>query len=73
VTGGDTPYLQQQYWPLDQLAGRAIPAIPAAPPATPPPPAVPTEAEEPEDAEEAASFVALLYQKAVAGGLYAEG
>jgi HK97 family phage portal protein len=73
VTGGDTPYLQQQYWPLDQLAGRAIPAIPAAPPATPPPPAVEAEAAETEDAEEAASFVALLYQKAVAGGLYAEG
>lgn len=35
VEGGDTPYLQQQYWPLDQLATRDIPAIPAGPPRPP--------------------------------------
>jgi HK97 family phage portal protein len=31
VLGGDTPYLQQQYWPLAQLATRPVPALPAAP------------------------------------------
>lgn len=35
IPGGDTPYMQQQMWPLNQLANRSIPAIPAAP--TPPP------------------------------------
>jgi len=42
VKGGDTPYLQQQNWPLDQLANRPAPTIPAAPPATPNDPANPT-------------------------------
>jgi HK97 family phage portal protein len=33
VAGGDTPYLQQQYWPLQQLVGREIqPPTPAPPP-----------------------------------------
>jgi HK97 family phage portal protein len=32
VAGGETPYLQQQYWPLNQLAQRDIPPIPSAPP-----------------------------------------
>jgi len=36
--GGQTPYLQQQYWPLSQLAERPIPDGPSA---TPPPPALP--------------------------------
>jgi len=32
VPGGDTPYVQQQYWPLSQLASRPIPTgLPAAP------------------------------------------
>jgi HK97 family phage portal protein len=31
VPGGDTPYLQQQYWPLDQLSTRALPTVPAGP------------------------------------------
>jgi HK97 family phage portal protein len=34
VPGGDTPYLQQQYWPLD--AARAMPAPPAPTPAPDP-------------------------------------
>jgi phage portal protein BeeE len=38
VDGGDTPYLQQQYWPLSQLAKRDIPAIPATPNDPTPPP-----------------------------------
>jgi len=35
VRGGHTPYMQQQYWPLDQLATRPIPELPAAPSAAP--------------------------------------
>lgn len=35
VVGGDVPFLQQQYWPIQQLADREIPAVPAAPPALP--------------------------------------
>jgi HK97 family phage portal protein len=31
VLGGETPYMQQQYWPLSQLATRTIPEIPATP------------------------------------------
>jgi HK97 family phage portal protein len=35
VPGGNTPYVQQQYWPLSQLASRPIPTgLPAAPAAT---------------------------------------
>lgn len=35
VLGGHTPYMQQQYWPLDQLAARTIPELPPAPAAVP--------------------------------------
>jgi HK97 family phage portal protein len=35
VTGGETPYLQQQYWPLDQLVAREIP-VPTGPAASEP-------------------------------------
>jgi HK97 family phage portal protein len=31
VPGGDTPYMQQQYWPLSQLAARPTPSVPASP------------------------------------------
>lgn len=51
VPGGDTPYLQQQYWPLTQLAGRAIPGIPASPDADP----------EPEDESEDMQVRTLTY------------
>lgn len=34
VPGGDTPYMQQQYWPLKQLADRDVPTIPASPDAS---------------------------------------
>jgi HK97 family phage portal protein len=32
VAGGDTPYLQQQYWPLSQLVARELPPTAPAPP-----------------------------------------
>lgn len=36
VPGGDTPYLQQQNWPLSTLAMRDPPTVPATPSPTPP-------------------------------------
>lgn len=67
VDGGDTPILQQQYWPIDQLAQRAVPAIPVTPtqpPATDPTPPTGTTAY-------AASFAAALHAKSLEAGLYA--
>lgn len=45
TTGGDTPYLQQQNWPLAQLANRPPPTVaaPVAPPAPAPAPATPAD------------------------------
>jgi len=69
VDGGDTPYLQQQYWPLAQLAEREIPAVPAGPTAAggPTPTPAPTPTTPPEDmadsavaADEARDFLARL-------------
>jgi len=37
IKGGETPYMQQQMWPLDQLASRPVPAVPTALPAAPAP------------------------------------
>lgn len=39
VAGGDTPYLQEQNWPLALLAARQLPMRPPTPPAPVPPPA----------------------------------
>jgi HK97 family phage portal protein len=38
IKGGETPYMQQQMWPLDQLASRPVPAVPTAIPTAPAPP-----------------------------------
>jgi len=57
VAGGATPYMQQQYWPLSQLAERTIPEIPAAPTAAALPPAAdddPATADEMQRAQEKA-------------------
>jgi len=47
IPGGHTPYMQQQYWPIDQLATRTIPAVPDAPAA-----AVPVEDDAPATPDE---------------------
>jgi HK97 family phage portal protein len=57
VAGGETPYSQQQYWPLKQLADRDIPAVPVSPQAAAPPPA---ETDEDDDMEMASSLGSLL-------------
>lgn len=57
VKGGNTPYLQQQYFSLAALAARDA-ADPFAKPA-PTPPAAPTEDERPEDELEAVTRVLL--------------
>ena len=67
VKGGDVPILQQQYWPIDQLAERAVPAIPAGPATA----AVAPDAEDKDGEQMAASFSAALQRKAIAAGLYA--
>jgi HK97 family phage portal protein len=61
VEGGSTPYLQQQYWPLKQLAERDIPALPAAPAA----PAEPAPAAQDEPVQSAASFRITVRRKAL--------
>jgi HK97 family phage portal protein len=66
VPGGDTPYLQQQYWPLKQLAEREIPTIPATPSAAPPPQ---TNAAADEPVDMAAMFAAIQ-RKGISEGLY---
>jgi phage portal protein BeeE len=70
VKGGDTPYMQNQMWPLAQLADRPTPSAPAIPAM----PIVETDNEEEEDDDQeqmAASFSAALQQKAIEAGLYA--
>jgi HK97 family phage portal protein len=37
IPGGDEAYMQQQYWPLKQLAERDVPVIPSSPAAGTPP------------------------------------
>ena len=69
IAGGDTPYMQQQMWPLNQLANRSIPAIPAAPqpmPTTETPTA-------PEDDLKQFPFVLRLKALAMKEALYAAG
>ena len=64
VEGGDTVYLQQQMWPLEELTGRPLPNQPVQPARQP-------ARDEDEDDEplEAASLATLVYQKAIAEGL----
>jgi len=62
VKGGEVPILQQQYWPIDQLAERQTPGIPAAPTVTPPNDEPPDDAADTEDMT--ASFSAALFRKA---------
>ena len=65
----DTPYMQQQMWPLNQLANRAIPEIPP-PPGQAAPPAPPAD-DEPDDADVIqqwrVAFATLLHAKAIHG------
>lgn len=63
--GGDTPYMQQQYWPLKQLSGREQPSVPAAPSMT-----MPASSADPAP-DEAMKFASALHRKALTEGLYA--
>lgn len=56
--GGDTPYMQEQNWPLRMLAGRELPA--AAPTAPAPMPGTEPDADEEKAALEAARLIAAL-------------
>lgn len=70
LPGGHTPYMQQQYFPLDQIAAQKI-TPPQPPPA--PAPVAPDDGDDRGDdvIDESASFAALLHTKAIEGGLYA--
>lgn len=52
VEGGETPYLQQQYWPIRMLAERELPEPAPTAPAELPGEAVAADAPDPEDADE---------------------
>jgi HK97 family phage portal protein len=69
VPGGDTPYMQQQYWPLTQLAEREIPGIPASPAEMPQVPQVTAGAAD--ALPQAASYARALVRKSLTEGLYA--
>jgi HK97 family phage portal protein len=71
VEGGDTPYMQQQYFSLRALAARDA-DDPFAKPAPPPPPeTVPPETNDDDDEIESLAFAALVHTKAIEAGLYA--
>ncbi|RPH52599.1 MAG: phage portal protein [Planctomycetota bacterium] len=57
VPGGHTPYMQQQYWPLDQLGTRPPPAAPTLPPAA--------ADEDDEDAPTSAEDLMRAHEKAM--------
>jgi len=67
VEGGETPLLQNQMWPLAQLADRETPSAPDLPAM----PVVDDQEPESDTMEEAASFASILHRKAIAEGLYA--
>ncbi len=69
VDGGNTPFMQQQYWPLKQLAERDVPSIPDSP-AVGSPPVDEVDTEE-DSMDQAASFASALHRKAMEAGLYA--
>lgn len=62
VKGGETPYMQEQNWPLQLLADRELPARPPTSPAPLPP--EPDEDDEDDDAE--AKLFVSAYEKALA-------
>lgn len=67
VEGGGTPFLQQQYWPLKQLAEREIPGVPGVAGSTAPEGGAtgdPTLAL-------AASYASAIYHKSIKAGFYA--
>jgi HK97 family phage portal protein len=66
VKGGDTPYLQEQNWPLRSLSERELPTRPPTAPV--PLPAPSGSGSEGDDSS--AKFIAALHRKSVEAGLY---
>ena len=59
VKGGETPYLQQQYWPIGDLTGRPVPGTEPAPAAPAPADDEPPEPSDEEKVKELINRVAL--------------
>jgi HK97 family phage portal protein len=69
VPGGDTPFMQNQMWPLRQLSERSTPSAPSLPAM---PVVGPTDNQTTGNSlSQAASFASLVHKKAVAADLYA--
>jgi len=68
LPGGDTAYLQQQYWSLAALAQRDVPQPPPPAPAPTPAARPAAEVDEPDATEK---VIAALTRKALEVGLYA--
>jgi HK97 family phage portal protein len=66
TAGGETPYMQEQNWPLRLLSQRELPA--KAPTAPEP---IPVSADESDDEMDMAATFAAIRRKALAEGLYA--
>lgn len=64
VAGGNTPYMQEQNWPLALLADRELPTRAPTTPA-------PLPDVEDDELDMAASFASVLHRKAQEAGLYA--
>jgi HK97 family phage portal protein len=69
IPGGKTPYMQEQNWPLNQLADRKLPA--SAPTEPAPLPGEPRTAADDEDVMDRAAHWSAIHRKAIEVGLYA--
>jgi hypothetical protein len=66
--GGETPYLQEQNWPVSQLATRELPTRQPSTAAALPEPA--DDAEDDDELDMAASFASSMRVKSLEHGLY---
>jgi len=70
VAGGETPYAQNQMWPLEQLSERPTPSAPALPAMPAPDPGPNQAAPDQQNQLDQAAMWNAINQKAIAEGLY---